>query len=90
MLLFKRLTKRFKCSSLLRFAVIMFSVKELMIYLASSLPALYAAEALQAFSFALFVPAYGGGRRPGSTARKTARRPWRSSANARYSSCLTG
>ena len=38
-------------------AVIMFSVKELMIYLASSLPALYAAEALQAFSFALFVPA---------------------------------
>ena len=57
MLLFKRLTKRFKCSSLLRFAVIMFSVKELMIYLASSLPALYAAEALQAFSFALFVPA---------------------------------
>lgn len=57
MLLFKRLTKRFKCSSLLRFAVIMFSVKELMIYLSSSLPALYAAEALQAFSFALFVPA---------------------------------
>ncbi len=57
MLLFSRLTRRFKCSSLLRFAVIMFSVKELMIYLASSIPALYAAEALQAFSFALFVPA---------------------------------
>lgn len=57
MLLFGRLTQRFKCSSLLRFAVIMFTVKELMIYLASSLPALYAAEALQAFSFALFVPA---------------------------------
>ena len=57
MLLFGRLTPRFRCSSLLRFAVIMFTVKELMIYLASSLPALYAAEALQAFSFALFVPA---------------------------------
>lgn len=57
MLLFARLTQRFRCSSLLRFAVIMFTVKELMIYLASSLPALYAAEALQAFSFALFVPA---------------------------------
>lgn len=57
MLLFVRLTQRFRCSSLLRFAVIMFTVKELMIYLASSLPALYAAEALQAFSFALFVPA---------------------------------
>lgn len=57
MLLFGRLTQRFRCSSLLRFAVIIFTVKELMIYLASSLPALYAAEALQAFSFALFVPA---------------------------------
>ncbi len=57
MLLFPRLTRRFRCSSLLRFAVIMFTVKELMIYLAPSIPALYAAEALQAFSFALFVPA---------------------------------
>ncbi len=57
MLLFSRLTQRFKCSSLLRFAVVMFTVKELMIYLAPSIPALYAAEALQAFSFALFVPA---------------------------------
>ena len=57
MLLFSRLTQRFKCSTLLRFAVVMFTVKELMIYLAPSIPALYAAEALQAFSFALFVPA---------------------------------
>lgn len=57
MLLFGRLTRRFKCSSLLRFAVIMFSIKELMIYFASSIPALYAAEVLQAFSFAIFVPA---------------------------------
>lgn len=57
MLLFGQLTKRFKCSSLLRFAVVMFSMKELMIYLASSIPALYAAEVLQAFSFAIFVPA---------------------------------
>lgn len=57
MLLFKRLTQRFRCSSLLRFAVVMFTVKELMIYFSSSIPALYAAEALQAFSFALFVPA---------------------------------
>ena len=57
MLLFSRLTQRFKCSTLLRFAVVMFTAKELMIYLAPSIPALYAAEALQAFSFALFVPA---------------------------------
>jgi hypothetical protein len=57
MLLFPRLTRRFRCSSLLRFAVIMFTVKELLIYLAPSLAILYAAELLQAFSFAIFVPA---------------------------------
>ena len=60
MLLFPKLTRRFKCSALLRFAVIMFTVKELMIYLAPNIAALYAAEALQAFSFALFVPASVG------------------------------
>ena len=57
MLLFSRLGKRFSCSSLLRFAVIMFTVKELAIYLAGSVWMLYAAEALQALSFAIFVPA---------------------------------
>lgn len=57
MLLFSRLTQRFRCSTLLRVSVIMFTVKELMIYLAQSVAALYAAEALQAFSFALFIPA---------------------------------
>ena len=57
MLLFSKLTKRFSCASLLRFAVIMFTVKELAIYLAGSVAMLYAAEALQAFSFAIFVPA---------------------------------
>ncbi len=57
MLLFSRLTRHFRCSALLRFSVIMFTVKELMIYLAPSIAALYAAESLQAFSFALFIPA---------------------------------
>ena len=57
MLLFSRLTKRFSSASLMRFAVIMFTVKELAIFLASSVAMLYAAEALQAFSFAIFVPA---------------------------------
>lgn len=60
MLIFPKLTKRFRCSSLLRVAVIMFTVKELMIFLAPNIAALYAAEALQAFSFALFVPASVG------------------------------
>ncbi len=57
MLLFSRLTKRFRCSSLLKFAVIMFTVKEFLIYLAPSIAVLYAAEFLQAFSFAIFIPA---------------------------------
>ena len=35
----------------------MFTVKELAIYLAGSVGMLYAAEALQALSFAIFVPA---------------------------------
>lgn len=57
MLLFSKLTRRFRCSSLMRFAVIMFTVKELAIYLSPSIPVLYASEALQALSFAIFVPA---------------------------------
>lgn len=57
MLLFSRLTKRFSSASLMRFAVIMFTVKELAIFLAGSVAMFYAAEALQAFSFAIFVPA---------------------------------
>ena len=35
----------------------MFTLKELMIYLAGSVAMFYAAEALQALSFAIFVPA---------------------------------
>lgn len=57
MLLFTRLTKRFRVSSLLRLSVVMFTVKELMIFLAQSIPALYAAEALQSLSFAILIPA---------------------------------
>lgn len=57
MLLFARLAKRFRVSSLLRLSVVMFTVKELMIFLAQSVPALYAAEALQSLSFAILIPA---------------------------------
>lgn len=57
MLLFARLTEKFRCSTLLRFSVIMFTVKELMIYLAPSVGFLYAAVAFQGLSFALFIPA---------------------------------
>lgn len=57
MLLFSRLLKRFSCSFLLRLSAVMFTVKEIAIYFASSIPALYAAEALQSLSFALLLPA---------------------------------
>lgn len=57
MLLFSRLLKRFSCSFLLKLSVVMFTVKELAIYFASSITALYAAEALQSLSFALLLPA---------------------------------
>lgn len=57
MLLFSRMTRRWRCSSLLRFSVIMFTVKELLIYLAPSVAFLYVAELLQAGSFAIFIPA---------------------------------
>lgn len=57
MLLFSRLLKRFSCSFLLRLSAVMFTVKELAIFLAPSIPALYAAEALQSLSFALLLPA---------------------------------
>lgn len=57
MLLFSHLTRRFRCSSLLRFAAIAFTAKALLIYLAPSVAVLYAAELLQAGSFAIFVPA---------------------------------
>lgn len=57
MLLFSRIAKRFSSSSLLKFSAIMFTAKELMILLAQSVAGLYAAELLQALSFAVFVPA---------------------------------
>ena len=57
MLLFQRISKKFSCSSILRFAVIMFTIKELMIYLAPNVTMIYLGELFQALSFALFVPA---------------------------------
>ena len=57
MLFFSKLLKRFSCRFMLCLAAVVFTVKELAIYLASDLPSFYAAEALQALSFALLLPA---------------------------------
>ena len=57
MLFYTRLTERFRCSSVLRFAALAFVGKALAMTLAGSVATLYAANLLQALSFALVIPA---------------------------------
>ena len=57
MLFYTRLTERFRCSTVLRFAALAFVAKALAIALAGSVALLYAANLLQALSFALVIPA---------------------------------
>lgn len=57
MILYDRISRRFKCASIMRFAIIMFTVKALAYALAQSVAGLYAACLVQAFSFALLTPA---------------------------------
>lgn len=57
MFLYDRVARRFRCASTVRFAAALFAVKALGIALAPNLPMLFAANALQLFSFALITPA---------------------------------
>lgn len=57
MVLFSRLLRRFRCSTLLKFSAVMFTVKEILVCLASSMAGLYAACFFQCVSFAVFIPA---------------------------------
>ena len=57
MLFYTRLTERFRCSTVLRFAALAFVAKALAIAMAGSVALLYAANLLQALSFALVIPA---------------------------------
>jgi len=57
MMLFDRLTRRFSCSALLKFSVVMFTAKSLAVYLAPSIPWMYPAFLFQGLSFALYTPA---------------------------------
>jgi len=57
MLFFDRLTKHFRCSTLLLFSVSMMTVKALAIFLARSIPMFYFAQSIQMFAFAILVPA---------------------------------
>ena len=54
---FKKISQRFKVSSLLLFSMIMFSVKAIIVWLSPSLITLAFGFALQVVSFALYIPA---------------------------------
>lgn len=54
---FKKISRRFKVSSLLLFSMIMFSVKAIIVWLSPSLITLTFGFALQVVSFALYIPA---------------------------------
>ena len=57
MLLFDRLLRRVRCSTLIKFSAVMFAVKQAAAWFAASVPMMYAAMCLQALSFAVFIPA---------------------------------
>ena len=54
---FKKISRRFKVSSLLLFSMMMFSVKAIIVWLSPSLMTLAFGFALQVVSFALYIPA---------------------------------
>ena len=56
MVLFSRLKRRFSCQLLLKVASVGFTVKILLCWLADSVAMIYAAQAFQLVSFALFLP----------------------------------
>ncbi|MBQ6401282.1 MAG: MFS transporter [Firmicutes bacterium] len=56
MVVFSRLKKRFSCQSLLKVASVGFTLKILLCWLADSVAMLFAAQAFQLVSFALFLP----------------------------------
>ena len=57
MFLFSRLLRRFRSGTLLCFSALMFACKQLAICLASTMPALFAAQLLEGLSYAVFIPA---------------------------------
>ena len=57
MLLFSRMFRRKSCAPVLRFSFIFFAIKAAAIAAAPNIPLLFAAEALQAPSYALYAPA---------------------------------
>lgn len=57
MFFFSLLLRRWSSSTLFKFSLVMFAVKGFAVFLAPSMPLLYAAQLTQALSFALYIPA---------------------------------
>ncbi len=57
MAIFSLLLKRFKCSSLIRFAAIFYLIKALITLFASNVAMLYLSQTMQFFNFGIFTPA---------------------------------
>lgn len=57
MFLFSRLLRRFRSGTLLCFSALMFACKQLAVCLATTMPALFAAQLFEGLSYALFIPA---------------------------------
>ena len=57
MLLFIYINRKFSAHALLRFTAVMFVVKQVLIFLATSIPVFYVAQLLQMGGYGLFIPA---------------------------------
>lgn len=57
MIFFNNIRKKFSCSVLIRFAVIMFIVKHILTYIAPNMIIIYIAQTLQMLSYAILIPA---------------------------------
>lgn len=57
MALFSRLSEKINCATLIKFSIVMFVVKHTLTYFATNMIMIYAAQVLQMFAYALFIPA---------------------------------
>lgn len=57
MLFFNKIREKISCSTLIRFAVIMFAIKHILIFIAPNIIVIYIAQTLQMLSYAILIPA---------------------------------
>lgn len=57
MIFFNNIQKKFSCLTLIRFAVIMFIIKHILIYISPNITMIYIAQTLQMLSYAILIPA---------------------------------